>query len=190
MKVRVRGTGLLAMLMIGAKSCVQRIVVKAEGARWPSGFAPWRKGARWMARCSRHLKRRRLPSSTPGGRARLRNVLFVLFIGLAPACAPAPDSTPTARTVGLLLNEPEAFVGYTLFNRVRSKTIYLIDNQGRVVIRGSWRLTPCSQSCLRTEICLLTPIEARTSMSRASDVTEVDPNGNVGSGVPPRRPAS
>ena len=124
--------------MIGAKSCVQRIVVKAEGARWPSGFAPLAQGARWMARCSRRLKRRRLPSSTPGGRGRLRNVLFVLFIGLAPACAPAPDSTPTARTVGLLLNEPEAFVGYTLFNRVRSKTIYLIDNQGRVV--HTWEL--------------------------------------------------
>ena len=86
----------------------------------------------------------------PGG---LRNALFVLFIGLVSACAPAPDSTPTARTVGLFLNEPEAFVGYTLFNRVRSKTIYLIDNQGRVVHKWSWMLTPCSQSCLRMEIC-------------------------------------
>ena len=170
---------MLAMLMIGAKSCVQRIVVNAEGARWASEFAPWRKGARWMARCSRRLKRRRLPSSAPGGRGRLRNVLFVLFIGLAPACAPAPDSTPTARTVGLLLNEPEAFVGYTLFNRVRSKTIYLIDNQGRVV--HTWELEANALFAKLLENGNLLTYANRgedLDVSRR-DVTEVDPNGNV-----------
>ena len=48
---------------------------------------------------------------------------------------PRPTVVPT---VGLLLNEPEAFVGYTLFSQRRSKTIYLIDNQGREVHR--WEL--------------------------------------------------
>ena len=51
---------------------------------------------------------------------------------------PTLDPTPTAKTVGLLLNEPEAFDGYTLFNKRGTKTIYLIDNQGRVVHR--WEL--------------------------------------------------
>ena len=72
------------------------------------------------------------------GGAQLRNVLFVLFIGLAPACAPAPDSTPTARTVGLLLNEPEAFGGYTLIHKFQGKKTYLIDDQGAVVHK--WEL--------------------------------------------------
>ncbi len=45
------------------------------------------------------------------------------------------NSTSTAKTVGLIFNEPEAFGGYTLLNRQNSKTTYLIDNQGRVVYK-------------------------------------------------------
>ncbi len=60
----------------------------------------------------------------------------------APTATPPPEPTatptPAARTVGLLLNEPEAFEGYTLFNKFRTNTIYLIDNQGREVHR--WEL--------------------------------------------------
>ena len=57
---------------------------------------------------------------------------------VTPPSTPTLDPTPTAKTVGLLLNEPEAFDGYTLFNTRDTKTIYLIDNQGRVVHR--WEL--------------------------------------------------
>ena len=43
-------------------------------------------------------------------RLRLRNALFVLFIGLTPTSVPALDhtatSTPAAKTIGLFLNEP------------------------------------------------------------------------------------
>ena len=57
------------------------------------------------------------------GRLRLRNALFVLFIGLAPTSVPALDhtatSTPGRQTVGLFLNESEAFAGYTLFGNYR-----------------------------------------------------------------------
>ena len=55
-----------------------------------------------------------------------------------PAPAPTATPTPAARTVGLLLNEPEAFNGYTLFGTRDTKTLYLIDNQGREVHR--WEL--------------------------------------------------
>ena len=112
------------------------------------------------------------------GGARLRNLLFVLFIGLAPACGPALASTPAARTVGLLLNEPEAFVGYTLFNRVRSKTIYLIDNQGRVVHK--WELDAKALFARLLENGnLLTFANRGEGRDFQRDVTEVDPNGNV-----------
>ncbi len=57
---------------------------------------------------------------------------------VTPPSTPTLDPTPPAKTVGLLLNEPEAFDGYTLFNKRGTKTIYLIDNQGRVVHR--WEL--------------------------------------------------
>ena len=54
---------------------------------------------------------------------------------------PRPAVAPT---VGLFLNEPEAFEGYTLFSKLHrvlggvGDTIYLIDNQGREVHR--WEL--------------------------------------------------
>ena len=88
----------------------------------------------------------------------------------APAAfgaGPDPTATPTpaARTVGMFLNEPEAFEGYTLFsyrftNRVAllqraaaGRTIYLIDNQGREVHRWELGSEPCSPSCWRMAIC-------------------------------------
>lgn len=57
--------------------------------------------------------------------------LALLFVLLALA----PAST-RARTVGLFLNEPEAYDGYTLFAPMRAAATYLIDNQGRLV--HSW----------------------------------------------------
>ena len=56
--------------------------------------------------------------------------------------SPLPTSTPTPSTeqqfaitrVGVITNEPESFQGYTLFSTSRqNNTIYLIDNDGRVV---------------------------------------------------------
>ena len=52
--------------------------------------------------------------------------------------APAPTAAPLERTVGLLLNEPESFAGYTLFSKEDSASganAYLIDHQGRLVHR-------------------------------------------------------
>ncbi len=150
----------------GAKSWVRRIVVKGR--------------RRTMAERVRAFVPAPLPvrALVPEG-AQLRNVLFVLFIGLTPACAPAPDSTPTARTVGLLLNEPEAFVGYTLFNRVRSKTIYLIDNQGRLVHKWELDADALFAQLLENGNLLTFANRGEGLDIRRRDATEVDPNGNV-----------
>ena len=94
----------------------------------------------------------------------------------APVVAPAPTATPTpaARTVGLFLNEPEAFGGYTLFNKSWSETIYLIDNQGREVHR--WELgVPTRFARLLENGNLLTLV----GTDQGSYVREVDRNGNI-----------
>ena len=92
----------------------------------------------------------------------------------------ALDPAPAAKTVGLLLNEPEAFGGYTLFNTLfnqrGSKTIYLIDNQGRVVHR--WELDDdlLFARLLENGNLLTFPPHAEV---HGRYVTEVDRNGNT-----------
>jgi formylglycine-generating enzyme required for sulfatase activity/phosphatidylethanolamine-binding protein (PEBP) family uncharacterized protein len=48
-----------------------------------------------------------------------------------------PVSSDPGRTVGLFLNTPKAFIGYTLLAPKHNTVTYLIDNQGRVV--NSWK---------------------------------------------------
>ena len=87
-----------------------------------------------------------------------------------------PDSpfnpTYTAKTVGLILNERDAFGGYTLFNKLRTKTIYLIDNQGRVVHR--WELGADTRFTR-----LLENGNLLTYGASVRHVREVDRNGNT-----------
>ena len=57
-------------------------------------------------------------------------------VGGAPSASSTPSAEPTPapgveRTVGLLLNEPGSFPGYTLFSK--TDTAYLIDHQGRLI---------------------------------------------------------
>ena len=112
---------------------------------------------------------------------RLRNALFVLFIGLAPTSVPASDptatSTPAAKTVGLFLNESEAFAGYTLFNKARSKTIYLIDNQGRVVHK--WELDAEALFARLLENGNLLALAKYPDRDTKRSVQEIDRNGNI-----------
>ena len=115
------------------------------------------------------------------GRLRLRNALFVLFIGLAPTSVPALDhtapSTPAAKTVGLFLNESEAFAGYTLFNKIRSETIYLIDNQGRVVHK--WELDFKAVFARLLENGNLLTLDGYPDRDTKRSVREIDRNGNI-----------
>ena len=97
----------------------------------------------------------------------------------APTSVPAPDpattSTPAAKTVGLFLNESEAFAGYTLFNKTEAGTIYLIDNQGRVV--HTWELdAEVLFARLLENGSLLTLAEHPDT---AHSVREIDRNGSI-----------
>ena len=112
-----------------------------------------------------------LPASPASGMALIRTIVLFGVAAVSPlACAP----TPTANTVGLILNEPEAFDGYTLFNMRQSKTIYLIDNQGRVVHR--WDLDADALFARLLENGNLLTF-ANVDPGRA--VREIDPNGNI-----------
>ena len=98
----------------------------------------------------------------------------------APVVIPpvsALDPAPAAKTVGLLLNEPEAFGGYTLFNKTDSRTIYLIDNQGRVVHR--WELDDYVLFARLLENGNLLTMPRHKPDVPGRHVTEVDRNGNT-----------
>ena len=45
-----------------------------------------------------------------------------------------PTSPNPGQTVGLFLNTPDAFNGYTLFAPKHNNVIYLMDNQGRITV--------------------------------------------------------
>ena len=87
------------------------------------------------------------------------------------------DLAASAKTVGLFLNEPEAFDGYTLFNRARSKTIYLIDNQGRVVHK--WELDAESLFAKLLDNGNLLTLAEYPDRGTNRSVREIDRNGNI-----------
>ena len=61
----------------------------------------------------------------------------IIALSLLLACFSAVTSlTAQEQTMGLFINEPGAFNGYTLFAPLRDRTTYLIDNSGRLV--HSW----------------------------------------------------
>ncbi len=66
--------------------------------------------------------------------------LTALFAASLPLAAQSPPAAvPAARTpskVGVMVNEPSAYQGYTLVAPLQSKMTYLVDMQGRVV--HSW----------------------------------------------------
>ncbi len=59
-----------------------------------------------------------------------------------PTPAPTLAPEPTPRATGLLVNEPEALDGYTLFTPEDSGLAYLIDNHGRVIHMWTLRHRP------------------------------------------------
>ena len=113
----------------------------------------------------------------PRGR-RCRRFAAVVAVALALLAASSFEPSPAASPrIGLILNEPEAFEGYTLFNRRRSKAVYLIDNLGRLV--HQWNLsTPTVFAKLLENGNLL--VSGSDKINEYYDgVREVDPDGNV-----------
>ena len=140
---------------------------------------------RWhvlAARCLNQLLLRAYP--------RLMRTIVLCGMAVAVASLPACSSVEVsersmprpavAPTVGLFLNEPEAFEGYTLFSKHHrivndgGNTIYLIDNQGREVHR--WELRFRTQFARLLENGNLLTL-AHTDQDRY--VREVDRNGDI-----------
>lgn len=95
-------------------------------------------------------------------------MIATLVLGLtSPAVA-------SKRTVGLLLNEPEALAGYILFTGRWNNTVYLIDHFGREVHTWSINQRRRHAKLLENGNLLLT-------MGQGEDrsVAEVDPDGNT-----------
>ncbi len=101
--------------------------------------------------------------------AMLGVILPRVSAGLSPADEPAPDqvkakttpkgepSKPAPAKVGLLLNDPRAFPGYTLIAPMFSKTTYLIDMVGKVVRTWESDCTPGASFYLLENGHLLRP---------------------------------
>jgi len=65
-----------------------------------------------------------------------------------------PASPNPGQTVGLYLNTPRAFNGYTLLAPKHNTVTYLIDNQAASSISGRAIMSPGSRpTCCRTAIC-------------------------------------
>ena len=86
-----------------------------------------------------------------------------------PVVTQLQDPASSAKTVGLILNEPGAFGGYTLFNKAWGETIYLIDSQGRVVHRWELDSLPLFTKLLKNGNLLI----------GSGGVAEVDRNGDT-----------
>ena len=72
------------------------------------------------------------------GAARDANPLDAALISLTEdLCADLDQRLDEARTVGLLMNEPESMVGYTLLAGVANNYVHLVDHLGRVA--HSWQ---------------------------------------------------
>ena len=74
----------------------------------------------------------RIPSPPSTHRRSKKRQLIVLFI-LLMIVFPASAQVGRRRTVGVLVNTEAAYEGYTLFSPSNTPSVYLIDNDGRVI---------------------------------------------------------
>ena len=112
----------------------------------------------------------------------LLSIALILVVGLLaagfnaaagpPPSMPRPDPEGFARTpVGLVIQQPEASPGYTLFLPQDTGQPYLIDQQGRVV--HSWQF-----DAVRSHIRLLENGNLM-ALAQGRRIKEVDPQSNV-----------
>ena len=127
---------------------------------------------------TRYWQARAACDATPAPAAPLDSALLTLTAAICVHIdarlgvnIPAPQALPAEnRTVGLLLNQPGAAVGYTLFTGLLNNDVFLIDPLGRVTY--SWRLdTPVDHAKLLDNGNLL--------VAQLNSVSEIDPRGNV-----------
>jgi formylglycine-generating enzyme required for sulfatase activity/phosphatidylethanolamine-binding protein (PEBP) family uncharacterized protein len=105
--------------------------------------------------------------------------------GARPAMAEnkTPTSPNAGQTVGLFLNTPAAFNGYTLFAPKHNTVIYLMDNQGRVVHQWKSAYEPGQSVYLKPNgnllHCCFTKNRGFTSGGEGGRVEEFDWDGNL-----------
>ncbi len=94
-----------------------------------------------------------------------------------------PTSDNPGQTVGLLLNTPRAFDGFTLFAPKHNTVIYLLDNQGRAVHSWKSQYEPGQSVYLQTNgnlfHCCFTKNKGFTSGGEGGRVEEFDWDGNL-----------
>lgn len=101
--------------------------------------------------------------------------------------AMAENRTPTSpnpgQTVGLFLNTPKAFQGYTLFAPKHNNVIYLMDNEGRVVHQWQSAYEPGQSVYLKPNgnllHCCFTKNRGFTSGGEGGRVEEFDWDGKL-----------
>ena len=92
----------------------------------------------------------------------------------ADLCADLERRLDEARTVGLLMNEPESMDGYTLLAGASNSDVHLIDHLGSVA--HSWQLeNQISHAKLLDNGNLL----AQLGSGEVSSIAEVDPDSNI-----------
>ena len=90
-------------------------------------------------------------------------------------CADLDRRLDEARTVGLLVNEPEAMLGYTLITGRFSTRVRLIDNLGRIVNEWRFRNWVRHAKLLDNGNLLAELRDGRGSFA----LGEIDPDGNI-----------
>ncbi len=94
-----------------------------------------------------------------------------------------PASPDPGRTVGLFLNTPKAFAGYTLFAPKHNNVIYLMNNQGQVVHQWKSDYEPGQSVYLKPNgnllHCCFTKNKGFTSGGEGGRVEEFDWDGNL-----------
>src|SRR5690242_9600422 len=107
-------------------------------------------------------RRRGLRLTAQTGLSTFLTLALAAAVGLSAGTGPATAQDPAAKSkdgapppppkvkLGLAVNDPKALQGYTLLSTMNSKSIYLLDNQGRVV--HTWKVEATSPHC-----CYLLP---------------------------------
>ena len=90
----------------------------------------------------------RIPPPSPHRRSkkRLLLILFILPIMVFPASAPVG----LGRTVGVLVHTEAAYEGYTLFSPMNTPSVYLMDNEGRII--HSWQIEEARAGVLEAHL--------------------------------------
>ena len=94
-------------------------------------------------------------------------------------CADLDRGLNEARTVGLLVNRPEAMSGYVLLTGVSNNDVHLIDHHGRIAHSWQFENRVSHAKLLDDGNLLIGFAGAPKGASGYNSVVEIDPDGNI-----------